>query len=149
MNNAYSKWSFRISDINNAWTEKDIIYFRKAIGNYGIKDETLRNKLKANFYRILNQIEGYLITNDQSEKGKNYLLSNSLKKDGTKRKNCKLGNREIEILQNLDYHQFVGLHEQVNGLGKICGYLPIYKAVSMDGKSFEYVGTHYDQIIIG
>lgn len=143
---AYGKWMTRLRDTNNVWTENDIIYFRKAIGYCGIKDPELRKQLRKQFDVFAEKNEGYLITNEQSEKGRTYLLDRSLRKNGELRKGCKLGSREIDILRDLDYHRFVGLWEQHNGFGDVMGYLPVYRAVAQNGNSFEYVGATYEMM---
>lgn len=140
-NKAFDKWMARIQDTKTPWTEQEIIYFRKAIGLAGIKSEHLRNCLRTAF-NSMNPY--YSITREQSEKGRKYLLDKSLKKNGQKRKGCKLGEWELDILRNPDMvHYFVGLHQPQASLEY---YLPVYRAI-VTGETcwyFEYIGASYE-----
>lgn len=141
---SYKKWLARVRDTKTPWTENEIIYFRKAIAR-GDMDYRVALRLEFGDY---SGDTGYKITKEQSEKGRNYLLTNSLKKDGTKRKGCKLGERELDILRNLKEHRLVGLFEN-SGLHNPYTYtLPIYRAIARNGEYFEYIGTKYDQLEI-
>jgi hypothetical protein len=144
---AYIRWRARILDISTPWTENDIIYFRKAIGGAGLKDTTERDDLRKLFEVTCDKLGGFRITTEQSERGRDYLLSKSLKLNGDRRLGCRLDNREIAVLKDLDHHLFVGLYSQPIGGGFASGcYLPVYRAVSRDGGTFEYVGATYDLV---
>lgn len=136
MSKSYNRWLTRVKDFQTPWTEKEIIYFRKAVGQAGIKNSTERMDL-------LMRVSGrkYRITTDHSEKGRNYLLNKTLKRNGGLRKGAKLGRRELQILRNLSHHNFVGLYEYCPGY-----YFPIYEAVSLNGKTFSYIGCTYSQL---
>lgn len=147
MGTVYKKWMERIQDTERPWTESEIIYFRKAIGAAGIKDAEVRKELHNLFWDTLhgNDYSIYRITDEHSTKGQRYLLERSLRRDGGYRKNSKLGYREIGILRALSHHLFVGLYRPQGGLDY---YLPVYRAVALDGQWFEYVGATYEQVII-
>lgn len=139
MSKAYTKWLKRIKDVSSPWTENEIIYFRKAIGPAGIKDAVLRSKLVGEFNRWTVRH----ITREQSERGRNYLLSKSFKQNGNRRKGCIFGTRELDILNKLYTHYFVGLYWTNNRYT-----VPIYRAVDVDGNFFDYTGTYYSNIKI-
>jgi hypothetical protein len=140
----YMKWTNRVRDTSNAWTENDIIYFRKYVRGLGSTPE--RATLMQLFERTLELNDGYLITNEQSEKGREYLLSNTLKKNGDRRKHAKLGERELDILRDLREHRLVGRYEPT--YGNYSYWLPVYRAISNTGEHFEYVGTMYSELQI-
>jgi hypothetical protein len=137
---SFKKWLARIEDTKTPWTEKDIIYFRKAVGRSGLKDRTESALLISKFEHMLDNIGGYRITREQDEKGRVYLLDNSVKKNGQLRKHNKLGQFEINVLRNLDFHFFCGLHQTQAYYEH---YLPVYRAVAKDGSYFEYIGAMY------
>ncbi len=138
----YEKWRVRIIDHDTPWTENEIIYFRKAIGQCGMKDPVQRASLR-NLFFINTESIYYRITDEQSERGRDYLLSKSLKLNGERRTGCKLDSYELNVLRNLDHHLFVGLECSTAGLAH---YFPVYRAVSKTGDSFDYVGATYSQM---
>lgn len=139
---AVDKWMRRLQDHKTPWTEQEIISFRKALGFCGLKDKDERGLLLAEWEHS----DGYRITRQHDAKGQAYMLSKSLKADcKTKRKGCKLTDFDIRVLRELDYHLFIGLYSQKNGLGETLGYLPVYRAISIGGAWFEYIGTMYEQ----
>lgn len=135
---AARKWMTRLADTVSPWTENDIIYYRKAISQCGLKSAEEKLALHEAFAD-----KGYRITAEQDAKGRNYLLSNSLKKDGTPRKGNVLGDAEIRIMQNLKHHLFVGVYHKG---GFYNYYLPVYRAIAKDGSYFEYIGTMYKHV---
>lgn len=137
---SFKKWLARIEDTKTPWTEHEIIYFRKAIGSSGLKDREEAAMLVSRFERMVHNIGGYRITYEQDEKGRLYLLHNSLKQNGQLRKNNKLGQFEIDVLRNLDFHFFCGLYQMQAYYEH---YLPVYRAVAKDGSYFEYIGVAY------
>lgn len=140
MSKAYDKWLNRVNDYKTPWTEQEIIYFRKAIGLAGIKDSNLRADL---YHSFVDQAGIYNITQEQSEKGRQYLLDKSLKRNGQMRKGSKLTERELAVLRDPTMiHYFVGLW----GIGG--HYLPIYRAQTESEAAFEYTGTTYDRMMV-
>lgn len=142
-NKTFAKWLARVLDTTTPWSENDIIYFRKAVGHCGIKDVELRRILVDKFNETVSKIGGYDITPDQSNKGLDYIKSVAMRRDGTpsqSKDNC-FGAREISIMNDFSKFTFAGLYEQVNGIGEVMGYLPIYETFGTDGNSFEYVGA--------
>ena len=145
MGKAYTKWMDKIETVQVA-TEKDVIYLSKAIGYYGLTHENERFALRCALAKRLDE-GGIHLTPEHQRKGTDYLLGKSLRKDGTRRKGCKLGTRELGILLSADVgHKWVSIFPQYNGMGFVMGYLPIYRAYTDDGRSFEYTGTTYDQM---
>lgn len=140
MSKAYDRWCKRIKDTKTPWTAGEIRAFRKAIGSCGLKEVHLRQSLLAAFERMRPY---YAITKEQSEKGRDYLLNKSLRRDGKQRKGNKLGTREIDILLDKRMiHYFVGVRPMGGN------YVPIYRAVitGKDYRYFEYTGTSYNQL---
>lgn len=138
------KWMRRVLDIETPWTEHEIIYFRRAVGVSGIRDEDAKAVLRSMFTETATAGR-YRITTSQDEKGRAYLLSKSLLRNGTPRKGCRLGARELDILSNFSHHTLIGLYRPQAGYEH---FLPIYKMHSLDGRSFEYVGTVYEQLLV-
>lgn len=138
---AYDKWLSRVNNAETPWSEQEIIYFRKAVGASGIQDACLRETLREKFADVAYS-PGYRITREHSEKGRAYLLAKSLKKDGTPRKGCRLGDFELGVLRNLEEHRLVGLERASAGEH----YWPIYRAIAEDGTSFDYVGATYELV---
>lgn len=137
---AFDRWLKRVKDVITPWTEHEIIYFRKAIGVSGLVDPAERAFLRSEFEACAASI-GYRITAEQDSKGRGYLLSMSLRRDGrTKRKGCILGDHELCVLKELDRHYLVGLAS--NGP---C-FLPVYRAVAVGGESFDYIGATYEMV---
>lgn len=140
---AYKKWLARIEDKKTAWTEQEIIFFRRAIGQCGLKDPAERALLRSLFADAVEN-EGYKITREQDMKGLRYLLDKSLKKNGEHRKGSKFGTFELAVLLHFSHHTLSGLYRDT-----YCEhYLPIYRAYDTEGNWFEYVGTTYEQIQI-
>lgn len=149
-NKSYVKWLARVKDVKTPWTEEEIIYFRKAVGRSGIKDQELKLDLLYEF-NMRADAKGYRITFGHDVKGQHYMLSKSLRKDGTLRKGSKLGYREITILKTLKHHKLVGVRNMVPTNFTYSNmenayFLPIYRAVSRSGESFDYIGTTYEQV---
>lgn len=141
-NKTYLKWFALCSDV--VWTESDIIYFRKAIGMSGLKDDRLRSALYRTFIDRMPE-GGYRLTREQQSKGTQYLLSKSLKQNGERRKGCILGTHEIGILLDPSVqHTLTHLAPQYNGLDEVLAYMAVYRA-SARGRWFEYLGTSYEQ----
>lgn len=144
---AFTKWLARVKDTKTAWTESEVIYFRKAIGICGLKDQEERLILKMEFEERASN-KGYSILPEHNEKGRNYLLSKSLKKNGQVRKGSKLGARELDIMLNLKHHKLTALYPQCNGFGQALGYLPVYTAYDRKGNHFQYIGATYEMMQI-
>ena len=146
-NKAYIKWLNLIDskreNFNAPWSESEIIYFRKAIGLAGINDVKLRSNL-LDYFNSSMPDEGFNITLDQKEKGINYLLSNTYKKNGTLRKNNIFGTFELNVLKQYEDFKLISLYEYGNG----GYYLPVYRCISKNGSYFDYLGTVYSQIKI-
>lgn len=145
---AYDKWLLVLQEKSKgkAWTEGEIIYFRKAIGIAGIQDGQLRINLRNAFYHYMPDV-GYKITTEQSEKGRNYLLAKSLKKNGQFRKGNKLGSRELSILKTLKEHRLIELYDaSTNMYGHY--YYPVYRAISKSKETFEYTGIWYEALTV-
>lgn len=140
---AYDRWLARINDTTTPWLETDVIYFRKAVGQSGIQDPTTRAELRGLFADHA-YAQAYRITDAHSEKGRAYLLGKSLKQNGARRKGCRLGAFEIGVLKQLSHHYLVGLERDRN----VEHFLPIYRAVAINGDYFDYIGATYDQVEI-
>ncbi len=143
---SFERWLNRVNDTETPWAESEIIYFRKAIGMAGLKDQAQRNLLVSSFRLMVEKdVQSYHITEAQSLKGRDYLLSQSLKANGTRRKGCRLDQSQLDILQALETHYFVGLWN----MGQFSGsayYLPIYRALDVNGNWFDYIGATYSQV---
>lgn len=138
---AFKKWLKRIEDTETPWTEKDIIYFRKAVGSSGLKDPTERALLRSLFVQTAESIGGYRITREHCAKGTGYVLSKSLRQDGRPRKGCIFTPWQLGIFQNLQEHRLVDLW--FNGNAYFHHFLPVYRAIAKFGDTVDYVGTTY------
>lgn len=145
MSKAYFKWLDIINDSNHVWTEREIISFLKAIGPSGIKDAGLRKNLRAEFMFAVNHNNGFRITLEQDIKGQQYLLNNSLKKNGTTRKQNVFATKQLEQIKKMKYHLFSGLYVPKNHSEYV---LPIYTLVDKYNQGFSYVGATYSQIVV-
>lgn len=145
MGKTYSKWVARVNDAERPWTESEIIYCRKATGHCGLKSHDERIALTALLRDTLADIGGYKITAEQDAKGCEYLLSQSVRKNGEKRKGCKLAEFDIAVLTRFSHHLFVGMYYPQHGFNH---WFPIYRAVAVDGSWFEYVGCTYSQLSV-
>lgn len=93
-------------------------------------------------YDILDEYE-IRITPEQGLQGLTW-LQGFLKKDGTPRKNCPFGYREMEIVKNASVNDFTfrGFYDAGNGWHK--NYLPVYELNGM-----EYIPKWGECYIIG
>lgn len=140
---AFKKWVARIEDTTTPWSEQEVIYFRKAIGSAGLKDAAERGLLRRMFNEKALAEPGYRITAAHDIKGQQYMLSKSLKLNGTVRRGNKLGQFELAVMKNLSHHLFVGLYRPQENLNY---FLPIYRAISITGAYFDYVGATYEMV---
>lgn len=144
-NNSYKKWykliETKLKYANAPFSEHEVIYFRKSVGASGIKDQGLRADLKRHFYASMPE-DGYNITLEHQQKGIDYLMANTFKKNGTLRKNNMFGSFELEVLKNYSHFKFVGLHRA----GMSDYVLPLYECIAHNGDSFTYIGTVYSCI---
>lgn len=123
--------------------EVELIYFRKATGGAGIKSPEIREALLEAFENKMPD-DGYKLTPEHQRKGTTYLLSKSKKLNGELRKGCKLGTRELAILDQDPVHTLVGRHSY-----NFSDYwLPIYRATDRAGNYFDYIGAPYYQMEI-
>lgn len=136
------RWALRVDTTDTPWLEAEIIYFRKAIGSAGLKDATTRRRLAREFIYNAMRLK-YRITEEHSVKGQQYLLSKSLRQDGTERSGNRLGSFEIGVLKDLDRHMLVNLYRPQEAFES---YLPVYRAIDSKGAWFEYVGATYEQV---
>lgn len=145
---AFDKWLSKLRDTGfyDTWSKNDITYFRKAIGPSGLNSEELRAILVDEFNYIIEKTDqGIPLTAEHSEFGRQYLLDNTLRKNGTFRKRAALGQREVDILNDFDCHYWAGLYDTGNGY-----YWPIYRAVGNSGDWFDYLGVTYESMkVIG
>ena len=146
-NKTLTKWKNIIDQkekyCNAPFTQHEIIYIRKAINNCGLKNSDDREALMNHWMRKMPS-EGYNITVDHQQKGINYLINNTFKKNGTLRKNNILGEFEQKVISDFKEFRFVGLFDGGNVHNRF--YLPVYRCISNDGSYFDYVGTVYNMI---
>ena len=141
----FKKWLDRVKDHETPWTENDIIFYRKYVGCNGSANKEQKQILKQLFESGIE----YSITQDQTEKGLNYIKNKALKKNGKLRntKNQPFGNREVTIIKNFKEFKFVGLYSasRHNDFTK-----PIYKVIAKNGMYFEYIAGSFGDIeVIG
>lgn len=122
------------------WTESEIIYFRKYINT-----RNLDSDLIPKFYRCMPE-NGYQLTAAQDQKGTNYLLNNSIKKNGQLRKGSKLDSHEINILLNSPTNTFIGLQDLNTMKYGFTQYVAVYRMTDKDGRWFEYTGVTYSML---
>lgn len=144
-NKTFNKWKdlidTKLKYSNAPWGEKEVVYFRRALGLAGMKDRDKALELRFYFDEVM-PFDGYNITVEHQQKGINYLRDNTFKKNGQLRKNNIFGQSEIDIINNYKEFKFVGLID-VRGY-----YLPIYRCIAENGDYFDYTGTMYSMIEI-
>ena len=142
MSKSFKKWASRIASDNLVWTQSELIYLRKAIGYCGLKDVGERHLLFSLFNQRCKDVQLRILP-EHDLLGQNYMLSNSLKRNGSPRKHCILDEGQIKIMQCLSFHAIGGLMR--------CGgntILPVYVAFDNIGNWFSYTGTMYALIEI-
>ena len=139
-NKTYTKYSKLIEEkaTGTVWTESEIIYFRKYLNNSN-------PDLIADFYHYMPET-GYNITVAQDQKGTNYLINNSLKKNGQLRKGNKLDAYEVNILFNSPTNTFIGLKNLNTMNYGFTQYVAVYRMTDKDGNWFEYTGVTYNML---
>lgn len=146
-NKSYKKWMTLITKtqdwFNAPFSENEIVYLRKAVGQCGLKDPVLRADLKRHFYASMPDT-GYNITLEHSDKGIKYLRENTYKKNGNTRKNNIFNEFERSVIDDFSHFKFVGLYRQ----GMSDYVLPLYECVSNSGDSFTYTGNVYSAIVV-
>lgn len=133
----FNKWMQQTKQ--ECWSEKDIIYFRKAInGSSSATPEQRQELLSAAHDKT------YKLHPEQQDKGTKYLLSNSLKLNGSPRKNNKLGSFELSILKSDPVHELVGFYN--DSPNSYVNFVPVYRATDASGNWFEYLGVTYSML---
>lgn len=99
--------------------------------------------------------EGLRITEEQSNKGLNFLLNLWKSPAGKERVNNPFGYREQEVLENFSHFELRGFYDD----GKwrsfyddnryVKNYLPLYLVVSTEGGTFEYYYNFKGLSIVG
>lgn len=80
------------------------------------------------------------ISEEQAQKGYDFLMDQWKSPSGKERKNNPFGYREQEILENFSHFTLKSLYNN-SGYSQITNYLPLYSCISKDGSAFEY---YYD-----
>jgi len=133
------KWLGKLNARPCVLTEQDIIYLRSHYRKLEKERDSGAAEFRATFYDTLAST-AIKLTKEHSEKGRQYLLDKSLKKNGDRRKNCKLTEKQLNVLRCPDlYHYLVDISDDFSTSGKI----PIYRAVAADGSYFDYTGVPY------
>jgi hypothetical protein len=140
----FEKWMVRVLDKKTPWTESQIRSFRKYIGSCGVEFTSLKEIL-------IDTLDfNYDITKEQTKKGLNYLFKIAFKKDGSLRetKVYPFGVREVEVLRNFSHFKFVGIERQNwnSYFDEYQASSPVYRVVSKNGTSFEYVAGSFGSI---
>lgn len=143
----FLKWEKRVQDTATPWTENEIIYFRKAVGSSGLKDELERQSLREQFEQRAKK--GYGITPEQTEKGINYLKNTCFKKNGSLRdtkKRMTFGLREIAIIKDFYEFKFVGIYDASPNHYRF--YTPVYRVIDSRGNAFEYTTNMGEMTVV-
>ena len=138
---SYEKLVKKIND-TNLITEKEVNRIKNALSR---DYETVSNILRKNNFKF-----SYNLTNDQKEKGKEYLVKKHLKLNGQQRLTSDLETGFIKMIQSLqegyNYNfTFEGFEEITNGF--FLYYAPVYK-LSVNGYEiyyFHYNGNDYEE----
>lgn len=80
------------------------------------------------------------ISQEQGQKGYDFLMDQWKSKTGRERKNNPFGYREQAILENFSHFTLKSLYDN-SKYGQSAYYLPLYSCTAKDGNSFEY---YYD-----
>src|ERR1043165_3775412 len=126
------------------WTKSDIGAFGKMLNSYRFASLERR----AQIMELWSELGyDYDITEEQSQFGINWLKALLFTKRGKRSTNKKIADfieRDFQVVENFSYFKFVGFHETC-GYGGCSYYSPIYRAVSKDGRYFEYTmsGGHW------
>lgn len=136
MSKTYTKWLNRVNDVLTPWTENEIIYFRKYLGESSSITDDQRHIL----LDLFNTNSEYNITPEQTNKGIAW-LTNTIWTSKGKARSTELarvfGYREKSIVNNFYEFKFVGLQNVSQNSYRF--YMPVYRVVAKDGSSFEYV----------
>lgn len=122
----------------HVWTEKEIIYFRKYLnGSSPATIDQIEN--------LLASIEGktYRITQEQNQKGIQWLRNQCFKLNGKVRRSCKFKPFELDIILNFKEFRFVGLYNVSENSYR--NYMPIYRTIAKDGSYFDYVAYSFGE----
>jgi hypothetical protein len=91
--------------------------------------------------------EGTKLTDEQSQKGYDWLKNLWKSPTGKERKNNPFGYREQAALENFDRCELSGYYDADNGYRSF--YIPIYDVYSKDGYGFNYYVSGGEISIIG
>lgn len=139
----YEKWLSKITTFDHIWTEQEILSFRKHIGFCSDQNSVLKREL----LYLINE-KSFNITEEQTNKGIQFLCNKAFKKDGSLRetKDFPFGSREIEVLRDFSHFKFVGVHYECGWDGSYQNTSPIYSVVSKSGQSFDYIAGAFGSI---
>ena len=135
----YTYYEKLTSDQPLQWTEGEINYFRKSMGYCSTWSVEAREEVA----RYLNHENiNFQITEEQSEKGIDWLLSSQLKKSGEirKAKTVFIDESDVDILKNFSHFRLVGFQGIDYSLfsGGYYNYAPVYRCIAKNGDYFDY-----------
>ena len=95
-----------------------------------------KSKENARFVFGALQDKQLTLSNEQNQKGYDFLMNQWKTASGKERKNNPFGYREQNILNNFSHFELKDLYNAGNAYHDY--YLPLYECISKDGGSFEY-----------
>jgi hypothetical protein len=144
------RWIKTVKNKRKVWKKPEISALCKLLNsrNYE-KCEEIKIKINELEYVLNEDKFERKITKEQTKYGLEYLNTRYFKKrDGSPRKKCPMGEREISILKDFSHFTLFGLHGDYNRIGSMQWYRPIYRVYSKTGQSFAYIATHWGEIEI-
>lgn len=141
----FKKWK-QVLENRDFITERDLISIRNVINRAFAtgNDEAVQY---ANKLLLIFEIKTFRLEQEHSEKGTNYILSKSLKKNGEYRKNNKITSAHEYILHGDGIkHVLIGLYNI--GEGRATHFVPLYRVISDNGY-FKYTGVAYPLMKFG
>lgn len=117
----------KLSDPNRVLTESDVNYIKNTINRSfsGSKENPeFEDELKD---LVWNNENGFRLTDEQTEKGKKYLM---------KHYKNRMGYREQHVMDDFKEFRLIGWYDAGNIYRKF--YIPYYRVIAKDGSTFEY-----------
>lgn len=112
-------------------TEQEVNLLKRRLNDKKITFKEL-NEIKLYYDR-----EGWSLTDEQNQKGLEYLKDKWKTSSGIERKNNPFGFRETEILDNFREIKLIDFYNASRNRN-FDFYIPVYEVISKDGNSFEY-----------
>lgn len=138
----YYKYCRMMEHEGHTWTEGEINYLRKCLGFCSNWSDSAQDSFEADYLR---HGFDYAITQEQTDKGIEWLVRTQLKLNGDLRqaKTTFITEDESVILKSFSHFRFIGItrcgYNHYNGRYSVIA--PIYRVFAEDGSYFDYTAT--------